>query len=73
MTHRGVVTPVSDAIRKPGVNRVVMEESMMVSELLDKLNLSADHVVLVDGKQVQADFVLKKDDNVVVLPKIAGG
>jgi sulfur carrier protein ThiS len=63
----------SDAIKKPAVRRITIDSPITVAELLLKLRISGDHIVLVDGRQVGADFLLKEHDNVVVLPKIAGG
>ena len=43
------------------------------AELLRELDISDDHVVLVNGKQMDLEFQLKESDKVVILPKIAGG
>jgi sulfur carrier protein ThiS len=63
----------SDAIKKPAVRRITIDRPITVAELLLKLRISDDHIVLVEGRQVEADFLLKAHDNIVVLPKIAGG
>ncbi|TFF91294.1 hypothetical protein EU545_04665 [Candidatus Thorarchaeota archaeon] len=63
----------SEIIRKQMIRRVIVEEAKTVAELLAELEISMDHIVLVDGKKVSSDFVLRMEDNVVVLPKIAGG
>ena len=55
------------------VKRMIVEESKTVAELLLELELSNDHVVLVDGKRLLPDDVIKENATVVVLPLIAGG
>lgn len=52
---------------------MVAEGSKTVSELLQELSLSTDHVVLIDGKRMNLDDVIEKNDLVIVLPLIAGG
>jgi sulfur carrier protein ThiS len=68
-----VVTEVSDVIREQVIRRVIVEESKTVAQLLLELDISKDHVVLVNGERVALDFVLKESDRVAILPKIAGG
>ena len=63
----------SDAIKKPAVRKVTIDSPITVAELLLDLKITNDHIVLVDGKQVSLDFLLSEQDNVIVLPKIAGG
>lgn len=55
------------------VKRMIVEESKTVAELLLELELSENHVVLVDGKRMHPDDVLEEHAMVVVLPLIAGG
>lgn len=71
--HTKVVTSMSDAIKKPAVRKVTIDSPITVAELLLDLKITNDHIVLVDGKQVSLDFLLSEQDNVIVLPKIAGG
>ncbi|TFG99115.1 hypothetical protein E4H12_03920 [Candidatus Thorarchaeota archaeon] len=63
----------SDTLKEKQIQRVIVEESKTVSELLLELELSIDHVVLVDGKRVALDFQISENESVVVLPLIAGG
>lgn len=63
----------SDTLKEKRIQRVIVEESKTVSELLFELKLSIDHVVLVDGKRVPLDFQIRENENVVILPLIAGG
>jgi sulfur carrier protein ThiS len=53
--------------------KVVLKETKTVSQLLTELEISADHVVLVNGKRVDIDFLIDTSDSVVVLPLIKGG
>ncbi|MHA2025226.1 MAG: MoaD/ThiS family protein [Candidatus Thorarchaeota archaeon] len=55
------------------IQEVIITTHKTVAELLQELDISEDHVVLVNGKQMQMDFQLKENDKVVILPKIAGG
>ncbi|MFW9815970.1 MAG: MoaD/ThiS family protein [Candidatus Thorarchaeota archaeon] len=55
------------------IREVIMTTQKTAAELLHELNISDDHVILVNGKQVDLDFQLKESDKVVILPKIAGG
>jgi len=50
-----------------------VEESKTVAELLLDLELSTDHVVLVDGKRVPLHFRIDGNESVVILPLITGG
>ena len=61
----------SDALEEKHIQRIIVEESKTVAELLLDLELSTDHIVLVDGKRVPLDFQI--NENVVILPLIAGG
>ncbi len=53
--------------------KVVLQERKTVSQLLEELEISKDHVVLVDGKRVESDFLIDTSDSVIVLPLIKGG
>jgi sulfur carrier protein ThiS len=53
--------------------QIAVTERKTVRELLQELDLSADHVVLMDGKKMSLDEVIEEDTIVVVLPLIAGG
>jgi sulfur carrier protein ThiS len=44
-----------------------------VAQLLAELELSIDHVVLVDGKKMSLDSVIQENDTIIILPLIAGG
>jgi len=68
-----LVVPMSDALKEKRIQRVIVEESKTVAQLLLELELSTDHVVLVDGKRVPLDFQINENESVVVLPLIAGG
>ncbi|MFX1367481.1 MAG: MoaD/ThiS family protein [Promethearchaeota archaeon] len=52
---------------------MIVEETKTVAQLLLELELSENHVVLVDGKRMDPDDVLEEHAMVVVLPLIAGG
>jgi len=50
------------------------ERSMLVKDLLRELNLEGKCFgVLVNGKRVDGDTVIKETDDVTILPHIAGG
>ena len=68
-----MVTLLSDTFSKTRVRKLIVTESKTVAELLIELNLSDDHVVLIDGKRVALDYQLQENESVVVLPRIAGG
>ncbi|MFW9804995.1 MAG: hypothetical protein ACFFFC_20270 [Candidatus Thorarchaeota archaeon] len=53
--------------------RVIVEETKTARQLLDELDLSTDHVVLVEGKRMELDDLLDENTLVIVLPLIAGG
>ncbi|MCJ7817586.1 MAG: hypothetical protein MUP60_01940 [Candidatus Thorarchaeota archaeon] len=63
----------SGTLKEKHIQRVIVEESKTASELLIELELSIDHVVLVDGKRVALDFQISENESVVILPLIAGG
>jgi sulfur carrier protein ThiS len=67
-----VVLPVSDSPRTK-IQRIIITEQKTVAGLLRELDISDDHVVLVNGKQMALDFQLQENDKVAILPKIAGG
>ena len=67
------VVLMSDVLKEKEIQRVIVEESTTVAELLLELKLSADHVVLVDGKRVSLNFQISENESVVILPLIAGG
>ena len=68
-----VVVLMSDSLKETRIQRVTVEESRTVAQLLLDLDLSTDHIVLVDGKRVPLDFRINENESVVVLPLIAGG
>ena len=68
-----MVTHVSDTISKPQVRKLIVTETKTVAELLSELELSDDHIVLIDGKRVSLNHQIQENDTVVVLPRIAGG
>ncbi|MHA1939845.1 MAG: hypothetical protein ACXABV_08875 [Candidatus Thorarchaeota archaeon] len=53
--------------------RITVEESKTARELLVDLELSTEHVVLVEGKRIELDDVIDENTLVIVLPLIAGG
>ena len=63
----------SDTVKEKRIQRVLVEESKTVAQLLLELELSKDHIVLVDGKRVPLDFRINENESVVILPLIAGG
>jgi sulfur carrier protein ThiS len=67
-----MVNDVSDAPRTK-IKEFIVTTQKTVAELLHELDISNDHVVLVNGKKMALDFQLKESDKVVILPKIAGG
>jgi sulfur carrier protein ThiS len=45
-----------------------------VYDILSKLNLESKYfVVLINGKKVEPTDFVEKDDEILILPKIAGG
>ncbi|RDE15515.1 MAG: hypothetical protein C4K49_06105 [Candidatus Thorarchaeota archaeon] len=52
---------------------VEVTSTKTVADLLHELNLSTDHVVLVDGQRLELDALVNENDRVVVLPLITGG
>ncbi|TFG31837.1 hypothetical protein EU528_05090 [Candidatus Thorarchaeota archaeon] len=63
----------SDVLKVKQILTINVEESKTVAQLLFELELSKDHVVLVDGKRVPLDFHINENESVVILPLIAGG
>ena len=63
----------SDTLKEKRIQKITLEESKTVAQLLFDLCLSDDHVVLVDGKRVNLDFLINENESVVILPRIAGG
>ncbi len=63
----------TSTIGKSKIRELVMSETKTVAQLLEELNLSDDHVVLVDGERMSLDSILNENDTVIVLPIIAGG
>ncbi|MFW9968488.1 MAG: hypothetical protein ACFFEA_15175 [Candidatus Thorarchaeota archaeon] len=53
--------------------RITIEESKTARELLVELELSMDHIVLVEGKRMELNEVIDENTLVIVLPLIAGG
>ncbi|NHI89503.1 MAG: hypothetical protein EAX87_08270 [Candidatus Thorarchaeota archaeon] len=68
-----MVTHLSDTISKSRIRKLIVTEPKTVAELLVELDLSDDHVVLIEGKRVSLDYEIQENANVVVLPRIAGG
>jgi sulfur carrier protein ThiS len=52
---------------------VEVTSTKTVADLLHELNLSTDHVVLVDGQRLKLDALVHENDRVIVLPLITGG
>ena len=67
------VVLMSDTLKEKRIQRIIVEQSKTVAELLHQLDLSDNHVVLVDGKRVPLDFQINENESVVILPLIAGG
>lgn len=68
-----MVEHLSDTLKEKRIQKITLEESKTVAQLLIDLDLSHDHVVLVDGKRVSLDFLIEENESVVILPRIAGG
>lgn len=60
-------------IGKTQIREVTISKTKTVAELLHELNISIDHVVLVEGVRQPLDAVLDENSIVIVLPIIAGG
>ena len=63
----------SGTISKSRIRKLIVTEPKTVAELLIELDLSDDHVVLIEGKQVSLDYEIQENESVVILPRIAGG
>lgn len=63
----------TSTLEKSKIRELVIGETKTVAELLNELNLSHDHVVLVDGERQDLDAILRENETVIVLPIIAGG
>lgn len=63
----------SGTLKEMQIQRITLAEPKTAAELLNELNLSTNHIVLVEGKRVPLDFLIQENDNVVILPLIAGG
>ncbi len=63
----------STPIGKTQIREVTLSETKTVAELLHELNLSIDHVVLMNGERQPLDAIIDENTTVVVLPIIAGG
>ena len=63
----------SGTISKSRIRKLVVTEPKTVAELLIELDLSDDHVVLVEGKRVSPNYEIQENESVIVLPRIAGG
>jgi len=68
-----MVTCLSDITIKTRIRKLIITEPKTVAELLHELDLSDDHVVLIEGKRVDSDYQLQENESIVVLPRIAGG
>lgn len=67
------VSCLATVLKTVRITRVEVTETKTVAQLLRELNLSTDHIVLVDGHRVTVDTLIHENDKVVVLPLIAGG
>ncbi len=67
------MSELTSPIGKVRVRELVMIETKTVAELLIELNLTKDHVVLVEGERQELDDILHENESVVILPIIAGG
>lgn len=68
-----VQKPLAKTIEKIGIQNILVTETKTVAELLKELRLSANHVVLLDGKRVELDEIVHENDTIVILPLIEGG
>lgn len=67
-----MVQSLSDMTRTK-IQRIIVTDQKTVADLLSELDISDDHVVLVNGKKTSMDAQLQENDKVAILPKIAGG
>lgn len=68
-----LVKLMSDTLKEKQIQRITLSEPKTVAELLFELNLSVEHIVLVDGRRVDLNFQIQENDSVIILPLIAGG
>jgi sulfur carrier protein ThiS len=68
-----MVISLTSTLGKTRIKEFVVTESKTVAQLLQELELSEDHVVLVNGERRTLDSVLQENESVIVLPLIAGG
>jgi sulfur carrier protein ThiS len=68
-----MVVSLTSTLGKTRIKEFVVTESKTVAQLLQELELSEDHVVLVNGERRTLDSVLQENESVIVLPLIAGG
>ncbi len=71
--YQVVQQPLAKTIEKIGVQSILVTETKTVADLLKELNMSEDHVVLLNGKRVGLDYMVHENDTVVILPLIEGG
>ncbi|MHA1672368.1 MAG: MoaD/ThiS family protein [Promethearchaeota archaeon] len=56
------------------ITTYVAHKSHTVTEMLTKLHLEMKHfAILVNGKRVSLEDVIEPQDEIIILPKIAGG
>ena len=56
------------------MQKFVVKKKQTVRSILQQLKLEENYfAVLVNGEEAEKDFELDKDDEVLILPKIAGG
>ncbi|MHA1519042.1 MAG: MoaD/ThiS family protein [Promethearchaeota archaeon] len=56
------------------INTYVAHRSHSVSEMLKKLNLETKHfAILCNGQRVDIEHMIEPEDEIIILPKIAGG
>lgn len=67
------VSPLTQVLRTIRATMVEVTSTKTVADLLHELNLSTDHVVLVDGQRLKLDALVHENDRVIVLPLITGG
>ena len=68
-----MVLELSSSLIRPKLTKIIVTETKTVAQLLAELELSTDHVVLIDGKKMNLDSMIQENDTVIILPLIAGG
>lgn len=68
-----MVVSLTTSLGKTRIRELIVTESKTVAQLLQELDLSEDHVVLVNGERRDLDSILQENESVIVLPLIAGG